>query len=90
VRKEQQQLPPRVIISMNSDSKNWENPHEFKPERFLEKDNLRSKVFFLFGGGHRMCIGKKIAHLEVSCIFYFNENRVERFGSQEIIDCIRK
>jgi cytochrome P450 len=49
---------------MNIDSQYWESPLEFKPERFLEKENLRSKVFFPFGGGHRLCIGKKIAHLE--------------------------
>jgi cytochrome P450 len=49
---------------MHNDNNLWEAASKFMPERFLSKDNARARIFFPFGGGHRMCIGKRIAHLE--------------------------
>jgi cytochrome P450 len=48
----------------------WKSPEKFVPERFLvDDDNEYSqgdhkRQFFPFGGGHRMCIGSRIAQVE--------------------------
>lgn len=47
----------------------WEDPSEFRPERFLTADGTINKVLsekvILFGLGKRKCIGETIARLEV-------------------------
>lgn len=46
------------------DSEHWENPNEFKPDRFLDKDGKhysRQAAFVPFGTGRRMCLGEKLA-----------------------------
>jgi len=57
-----------VEIQLGVDKDLWENPEVFNPDRFLVKENHRVKLFFPFGGGHRMCPGKRIAHLEAVTI----------------------
>lgn len=42
----------------------WEDPDEFKPERFLERE-ISADVFFPFGGGRRKCIGNHFAFTEI-------------------------
>ncbi|KAK6949096.1 hypothetical protein Daesc_009169 [Daldinia eschscholtzii] len=41
---------------------------EFRPERWLEKENegTMKRFFFAFGGGSRTCIGRHISWLEIS------------------------
>jgi cytochrome P450 family 110 len=41
--------------------------HQFKPERFLERE-LDSYEFFPFGGGKRRCIGEALAMLELKLV----------------------
>lgn len=45
----------------------WENPLEYRPERFLERKN-RGYSFFPYGGGMRMCIGMHLARIEITTI----------------------
>jgi cytochrome P450 len=48
----------------------WENPNQFDPERFNEKQSKgRHKfAFFPFGGGPRYCIGNNFAMMEMQVI----------------------
>ncbi|CAG8493247.1 3955_t:CDS:2 [Acaulospora colombiana] len=44
----------------------WENPEEFIPERFMEKDDKSIKGFlYNFGGGLRKCPGRILAMMEI-------------------------
>jgi cytochrome P450 len=45
----------------------WENPEDFKPERFLGEQRKKSmNYFYPFGAGHRMCIGMGFAIYEMA------------------------
>ena len=47
----------------------WPEPDSFRPQRFMEDEKLaRSKHFFPFGAGPRMCIGNNFAMAEM-CFF---------------------
>lgn len=58
-------IPKGTLILVNTwtigrDSKIWENPYEFEPERFLEKNiDVKGHDYELlpFGAGRRMCPG---------------------------------
>lgn len=54
---------------INHDQKLWNNPSEFRPERFLSPDGTINKALSekvtLFGLGKRKCIGETIARFEV-------------------------
>jgi cytochrome P450 len=55
------------IYVVHHDERVWENPYEFKPERF-SPENLKDKQkfsFFPFGGGPRLCIGNNFAIQEM-------------------------
>lgn len=42
------------------------NPHEFRPERWLEPDTSEAtKYWFAFGAGPRACIARNLATLEL-------------------------
>jgi cytochrome P450 len=44
-----------------SDSKFWENPEIFDPERFIKPSSINNpKALILFGGGIRICPGRKL------------------------------
>jgi len=75
-----------VIIShhtMCMNEKNFERPDEFIPERWLEDKsmsisakNAHPFAFMPFGFGPRMCIGRRLAELEMrvvlaKVIFFF-------------------
>ena len=53
---------------LHRNEKYWENPLEFRPDRFLneiiEKD--KPKAFFPFGSGPRLCIGNNFAMAEMA------------------------
>lgn len=62
-----------VLLSMYATHHNpriWENPEQFRPERFLDAgDCARHRYgFFPFGGGLHNCIGKHFAELEMLLI----------------------
>ncbi len=44
-------------------NEDWDDPTQFKPERFLDVKN--PNAFFPFGAGPRMCIGNNFAMLEM-------------------------
>jgi cytochrome P450 len=46
----------------------WEDPHAFRPERFLEVHGRARFAFFPFGGGPRICIGASFAMLEATML----------------------
>ncbi|XP_077212339.1 ent-kaurene oxidase 2-like isoform X1 [Tasmannia lanceolata] len=47
------------IYGCNMDKKVWNEPEEWKPERFLSAENLTADLFqtMAFGGGRRVCAG---------------------------------
>ncbi|CAG0922310.1 unnamed protein product [Notodromas monacha] len=52
------------ILSMHQDSKSFENPHEFRPERFLDAEgNLMKNIprIMPFQSGKRQCLGESLA-----------------------------
>lgn len=61
------------IHAVHHDSKNWEKPEEFCPERFL--DPVTGKVctdvgpLITFGQGARSCPGEKLAQMDMFYIF---------------------
>uniref|UniRef100_A0A5B6ZUZ9 ent-kaurene monooxygenase n=1 Tax=Davidia involucrata TaxID=16924 RepID=A0A5B6ZUZ9_DAVIN len=56
------------IYGCNMDKKQWENPEEWKPERFLDEkyDSMDLHKTMSFGGGKRVCAGSLQAML-ISC-----------------------
>ena len=47
-----------------NDEKHWENPHEFRPERFCSEGvfgKKKPKAYIPFGVGRRVCVGEKYA-----------------------------
>lgn len=69
------------IYVVHHDASVWENPYEFKPERFA-MNNLKEKhkySFFPFGGGPRLCIGNNFAiqEMQVCLAMILQKFRVE-------------
>ena len=49
----------------------WKDALKFNPERFIEDKKLaKSKKYFPFGAGPRMCIGNSFALAEISCFLH--------------------
>lgn len=68
-------LPQKTEVGASSwalhhNSRLIEDPHMFKPERFLDEGstetNSRMAMNFAFGGGSRSCLGKNISLLEMT------------------------
>ena len=65
-------IPPQsfmmcFVYGLHRHEKYWENPNEFRPERFL-KQEVNSDHFIPFGAGPRLCIGHHFAMLELYVI----------------------
>jgi cytochrome P450 len=56
------------IYAMHRHPEFWTNSNEFKPERFLETENLKNNAYLPFGKGNRFCIGNHLALLELEII----------------------
>ncbi|XP_032676675.1 probable cytochrome P450 6a13 isoform X1 [Odontomachus brunneus] len=59
-----------IVISVHglqNDSRYWENPDVFDPERFSpdKKHNIEKFAFLPFGEGPRMCVGMRMALLQM-------------------------
>ncbi|XP_048775568.2 cytochrome P450 2J6-like [Ostrea edulis] len=66
------------LYSAHIDQKYWEEPHMFKPERFLNDAGSlkRRDAFVPFSTGPRFCIGEPLARME---LFLFFTNLLQRF-----------
>lgn len=73
----------RIMINvwaMMRDSKNWEDPEIFRPERFEENAldlGVANFEYVPFGGGRRICPGMSFAFASMQCwlaqlLFYFD------------------
>jgi cytochrome P450 len=57
------------LYGLHHDEQHWANAEQFVPERFVQDPQLlKSKSFFPFGAGPRMCIGNNFAITEM-CFF---------------------
>lgn len=57
--------PAIMLVHMRDDL--YPQPHEFRPERMLERKPSPFE-FLPFGGGHRRCIGAAFAHYEAKLV----------------------
>jgi len=47
----------------------WEEPDKFNPDRWMVKDfEPKKHSFIMFGGGLRICPGRKLAMIELVCL----------------------
>ena len=56
--------------AIHLDEKEWQEPHVFKPERFLDNEGKLIQVagiksFLPFGAGRRVCVGEALAKQEL-------------------------
>ncbi|KAK0082295.1 hypothetical protein PV326_007257 [Microctonus aethiopoides] len=53
--------------ALHLDSKYWDNPEEFQPERFDDehKNDFHKFVYLPFGGGPRICVGMRMAMIQM-------------------------
>ncbi|XP_040567235.1 cytochrome P450 18a1 [Lepeophtheirus salmonis] len=60
-----------LIHAVHMNPKNWENPEEFRPERFINKEGVLFKPehFMPFGVGQRKCLGDRLAEQEFFLFF---------------------
>jgi cytochrome P450 len=59
------------IYNISIDARYWHHadPRQFVPERFLFEDRNHHRLALMaFGGGHRACMGKELAWLELKTI----------------------
>ncbi|KAF8796724.1 Cytochrome P450 3A11 like protein [Argiope bruennichi] len=62
------------VYAMNRDSKYWEDPETFNPDRF-ETTNKKNPYFLPFGSGPKNCVGMRFAEIEMKiCLFYLMAN----------------
>lgn len=57
--------PCNYLVHLRPDL--YPDPHEFRPERFLEK-SFAAHEWFPFGGGNRICIGMALALYEMKVV----------------------
>ena len=78
----------RIILSyfygLHRNKDYWEDESSYRPERFLTESSKekKSKSFFPFGAGPRLCIGNNFAMAEMSFFLYsfFKKFRIEATG----------
>jgi cytochrome P450 len=75
------------FYGLHHNKKYWSEGNEFKPERFLHQDagkTRKTKSFFPFGAGPRMCIGNHFASMEMAIILHILLSRFEVTPTKEI------
>lgn len=71
-------IMPALDAAMH-DSTVWDQPHEFRPERFLDangKLSLKKDVSMPFGAGRRLCAGETFAR---NMLFLFTSAFLQAF-----------
>ena len=59
-----------LLYAMHMDPKVWDEPEKFVPERFLKDGKVHKPCHFMpFGCGQRMCLGDKLAEMELQLFF---------------------
>jgi cytochrome P450 len=89
--------PPAHLLGctylMQHDSKHYPDPHEFRPERFLEAPPS-PRTWLPWGGGRRRCVGQHLAMLEMQtvlrtalseCLVMPVSARIERPGWRSVM-----
>jgi cytochrome P450 len=63
-------------------NKYWDKPNEFMPERFLNNNEISKFVYYPFGAGARICIGKQFAmhEMKVICHYLITNFKIHRKG----------
>ncbi|CAI2169372.1 10226_t:CDS:2 [Funneliformis geosporum] len=59
------------VRGINNNPLYWKDPEKFNPERFYdpqEIENQHKNSFSMFGGGSRICLGRKVAIVEMKTI----------------------
>ena len=78
-------IPKGTIVipyfyGLHRNARLWSFAGEFRPERFMGTDgsvNKKTKYFFPFGAGPRMCVGNHFAIMEMAFILHAFFNRFE-------------
>ncbi|KAL8173104.1 UNVERIFIED_CONTAM: hypothetical protein K2H54_040111 [Gekko kuhli] len=70
-----------LLYSVLYDESQWENPHQFYPEHFLDSEGKfrRREAFMPFSAGRRICAGETLAKME---LFLFFVSLLQRFTFQ--------
>uniref|UniRef100_A0A2D4I3Y1 Cytochrome P450 n=2 Tax=Micrurus lemniscatus lemniscatus TaxID=129467 RepID=A0A2D4I3Y1_MICLE len=70
-----------LLSSVLHDESQWEKPHEFYPEHFLDSEGkfVKRAAFMPFSAGRRVCAGENLAKME---LFLFFTNLLQRFTFQ--------
>ncbi|KAI8530613.1 hypothetical protein RHMOL_Rhmol11G0073000 [Rhododendron molle] len=69
------------VHSTHKDPACFSNPEEFDPTRF-EGNGPAPYTYVSFGGGHRICLGKEYARLEILVFIY---NLVKKFEWEKLV-----
>ncbi|CAJ0828177.1 11107_t:CDS:1 [Entrophospora sp. SA101] len=59
------------VRGINNNPLYWKDPEKFIPERFYDPEqiaNQHKNSFLMFGGGPRMCLGRKVAMIELKTL----------------------
>jgi len=56
------------VRGINNNPLYWKDPEKFIPERFCGPQEIHKNSFSMFGGGLRMCLGRKIAIIELKTL----------------------
>lgn len=59
------------------DPARWDDPHEFRPERFLRGEAPARGAYLPFGDGPRLCVGNRFAEAEIALVLATILPRVE-------------